>query len=101
MKRATNSRSQTRQDKEWSTPKRRRTEHHQGDDAMKIAVLTRHLWTLGGLLAVLVCLSQMGCIMGATRAIPATRLPDIYKAPPKCEMVPVNLTLLRQEPPKE
>jgi hypothetical protein len=68
---------------------------------MKSAELARQTLSLGGLLAALLCASQTGCITGATRAIPATRLPDIYKAEPKCELVPVNLTLLRQEPPKE
>jgi hypothetical protein len=28
-------------------------------------------------------------------------LPDVYKAEPKCDDIPVNLTLLRQEPPRE
>jgi len=68
---------------------------------MKIAVLIKRLGSLASLLAALACLSQTGCITGATRAIPASRLPDIYKAEPKCEEVPVNLTLLRQESPRE
>jgi hypothetical protein len=68
---------------------------------MKIAMFARRIGSLGGLLAALLSITQSGCITGATRAIPATRLPEIYKAQPKCEQVPVNLTLLRQEPPKE
>lgn len=68
---------------------------------MKIALLARQLGSLGGALAALLCLTQAGCITGATRAIPATRLPEIYKAEPKCDDIPINLTLLRQEPPRE
>lgn len=64
-------------------------------------MLAKRLGSLGGMLAALFCLTQSGCITGATRAIPATRLPEIYKAAPKCDTVPVNLTLLRQESPKE
>ena len=60
---------------------------------MKIAEFARRIGSLGGLFAALFCISQSGCITGATRAIPATRLPDIYKSEPKCEQVPVNLDL--------
>jgi protein involved in polysaccharide export with SLBB domain len=68
---------------------------------MKIALFAKRMGSLGGVLATLLCVTQLGCITGATRAIPAGRLPDIYKAAPKCEEIPVNLTLLRQEPPRE
>jgi hypothetical protein len=68
---------------------------------MKIALFAKRMGSLGGVLAALFCVTQLGCITGATRAIPATRLPDVYKAPTKCEEIPVNLTLLRQEPPRE
>jgi len=68
---------------------------------MKIAVFAKWIGSLGGVLTALLCVTQVGCITGATRAIPATRLPDIYKAEPKCEEIPVNLTLLRQESPRE
>lgn len=68
---------------------------------MKIALFAKRMGSLGGLLTALLCVTQLGCITGATRAIPATRLPDVYKPEPKCEEIPVNLTLLRQEPPRE
>src|SRR5688572_19201848 len=68
---------------------------------MKIALFAKRMGSLAGALTALLCVTQLGCITGATRAIPATRLPDIYKAEPKCEDIPVNLTLLRQEPPRE
>jgi hypothetical protein len=68
---------------------------------MKVALNAKQLWSLGGILATLLCLAQTGCITGATRAVPASRLPEIYKAEPRCDKVPVNFTLLRQEPPDE
>jgi hypothetical protein len=68
---------------------------------MKIALFAKRMGSLGGALMAVLCMTQLGCITSAARAIPATRLPDIYKAEPKCEEIPVNLTLLRQEPPRE
>jgi len=62
---------------------------------MKIAMFAKRLGSLGGLLAALLCMTQTGCITYACRAIPATRLPEIYKAPAKCEQVPVNLNHFR------
>lgn len=59
------------------------------------------LWSLGGILATALCLVQTGCVTYAARAVPASRLPDAYQAEPRCDKVPVNFTLLRQEPPKE
>ena len=68
---------------------------------MKVALNAKQIWSLGGILAALLCLAQTGCITGATRAVPASRLPEIYKAEPRCDKVPVNFTLLRQEPPEQ
>lgn len=68
---------------------------------MKVAVFAKQLLSLGGILAAMLSLTQTGCITGAAHAVPASRLPDIYKAEPRCDKVPVNLTLLRQEPPDE
>jgi Polysaccharide biosynthesis/export protein len=51
--------------------------------------------------AALFTVSQVGCITYTAHAVPATRLPSVYQAEPKCCKVPVNFTLLRQEPPKE
>jgi protein involved in polysaccharide export with SLBB domain len=68
---------------------------------MRIAFQNRLLWSLGGLLASALCLVQAGCITYAAHAIPASRLPDIYQAETRCDKVPVNFTLLRQEPPRE
>lgn len=68
---------------------------------MRIATVNRMLWSLTSLLAAATCLTQTGCISYAIHAVPAARLPDIYKAESKCKTVPVNLTLLRQEPPME
>jgi hypothetical protein len=59
------------------------------------------LRSLGGLLATVLCLTQTGCITGAKHAVPASRLPDVYRGETRCDKVPVNFTLLRQEPPQE
>ena len=69
---------------------------------MKIAHVSINMWSLGGLWAAMLCLGQVGCVVTyTTTAVPAARLPAIYQAEPKCGKVPVNFTLLRQEPPKE
>jgi len=68
---------------------------------MKVAAFASQLGALGGILAAVLCLAQTGCITGAAHAVPAARLPAIYQAESRCDKIPVNFTLLRQEPPKE
>src|SRR5687768_8822447 len=68
----------------------------EGNDAMKVAFCAQRLGSAAVMLAAVACLSQAGCIMGSTRAVPAARLPDIYQAEHRCDKVPINLTLLRQ-----
>ena len=52
-------------------------------------------------LACLLCLLQAGCITGSYRAIAAADLPLEFQPASRCDQKPVNLSLLRQEPPKE
>ena len=54
---------------------------------MKIAQFANRMGSLGGMLAALLCVTQLGCITGATRAIPATRLPDIYNLQMPADLV--------------
>lgn len=53
------------------------------------------------LTAGLLCLLQAGCITGAHHSIPATELPLEMQPLPRSALKPVNLGLLRQEPPDE
>jgi protein involved in polysaccharide export with SLBB domain len=53
------------------------------------------------LAAGLICLLQAGCITGAHRAISAIDLPLEMQPAPRSALKPVNLSLLRQEPPEE
>jgi protein involved in polysaccharide export with SLBB domain len=45
--------------------------------------------------------SQVGCVTYARHAIPAARVPAALAAPTKDQLIPVNLALLRQDPPPE
>jgi protein involved in polysaccharide export with SLBB domain len=49
----------------------------------------------------LLCLLQVGCITSAHHAVSAIDLPLDFQAPRREALKPVNLALLRQEPPKE
>jgi Polysaccharide biosynthesis/export protein len=69
---------------------------------MRIARINQTLSALGGIWAAMLCLSHTGCtVMYSQNAVPASRLPLVYQAENKCCRVPVNFTLLRQEPVKE
>ena len=51
----------------------------------------------------LVCLAivalQAGCVTTATCTVPASRVPPMFRAASKAAKVPVDLAMLRQEPP--
>lgn len=53
------------------------------------------------LLCALVCWTSTGCQLAHWGAIPATRLPAEWHGPSRAELVPVDLSLLRQQPPPE
>jgi hypothetical protein len=69
---------------------------------MRIARINQTMQVLTGVWAAIMCLGNTGCsIMYSNNAVPATRLPLVYQAENRCCRVPVNYTLLRQEPVKE
>jgi hypothetical protein len=46
-------------------------------------------------------ISQVGCVTYTRHAIPANRIPESLMGPLKDQEIPVNLALLRQDPPPE
>lgn len=67
---------------------------------MKVALIQQQWSALAAACLALLAMTQAGCITATYSAVPATRLPAIYQAETRCNKVPVNFTLLRQEPPK-
>lgn len=52
-------------------------------------------------LLLIACLTQVGCVTYANYTVPAGRVPQMLKAEPRSDKVPINLAQLSQNPPSE
>jgi protein involved in polysaccharide export with SLBB domain/translation initiation factor IF-1 len=50
-------------------------------------------------LVLIACMTQTGCVTNTFHAVPACRLPAAFQGPTRSALEPVDLALLRQDPP--